>query len=173
MDTLGNKLKQLRENSGMLQKEVAEQLKISQSTYAMYEKNKREPNLENLVKIAALFNISLDWLVGLDASKENTKELTVREFLRLFFKLTSSKGMYTHSFLHDGGHGERKIIHIFLNDVFNKTMDSYSNLLEMYNNGQIDYHLLSLWLEDEISKYPDILLSEYTEPDTAQEPLPF
>ncbi len=57
-------LKQQREKSGYTQKQVAELLKIAPRSYQRYELGEREPNIETLIQIANLFNISLDNLVG-------------------------------------------------------------------------------------------------------------
>lgn len=57
-------LKRQREISGYTQKQVAELLKIAPRSYQRYELGEREPNIETLIEIANLFNISLDDLVG-------------------------------------------------------------------------------------------------------------
>jgi transcriptional regulator with XRE-family HTH domain len=62
--TFNECLKHQREISGYTQKQVAELLKIAPRSYQRYELGEREPNIETLVQIANLFNISLDDLVG-------------------------------------------------------------------------------------------------------------
>ena len=59
----GRKLKSLRENNGLLQKELADKLNISPSTIGMYEQNRREPDNETLKKIAEYFKVSTDYLL--------------------------------------------------------------------------------------------------------------
>lgn len=66
---LGNRISILREKRGISQSRLADELHISQSTLAMYEKNKRTPNVEMLNKFADYFNVSIDYLVGRDDSK--------------------------------------------------------------------------------------------------------
>lgn len=63
-NTLADRLKELRKEKGMTQKEVAEKINISQSAYAFYETAKKEPKIETLKKIADLFKVSLDYLTG-------------------------------------------------------------------------------------------------------------
>ncbi len=62
--TFNECLKHQREISGYTQKQVAELLKIAPRSYQRYELGEREPNIETLIQIANLFNISLDDLVG-------------------------------------------------------------------------------------------------------------
>jgi transcriptional regulator with XRE-family HTH domain len=69
-----SRLKKAREDYGLTQVETSELLKIGQSTLAKYETGKREPDLETLVKIGLLFDVSIDWLIGL-TSKGNTDHL--------------------------------------------------------------------------------------------------
>lgn len=62
---LGQRLKGLREEAGMTQKEVAAKLGINSVTYLHYEKSQRQPSLSMLADMAKLFDISVDYLLGL------------------------------------------------------------------------------------------------------------
>jgi len=62
-----SRLKRAREYIGITQKEAATALKISQQTYGNYEVGKREPGLEMLVMLSKLFDVSIEWLVGLSS----------------------------------------------------------------------------------------------------------
>ena len=62
---LGKRLKELREERGWTQKQLAEQLHLHSVTYLHYEKGQREPPLAVLVEMAILFNVSCDYLLGL------------------------------------------------------------------------------------------------------------
>ena len=57
-------LMELRKLNNLTQKQVAKQLGISQPSYIRYENGKAEPSLENLVKLADLFDVSIDYLCG-------------------------------------------------------------------------------------------------------------
>lgn len=52
---LGCRIKQLRENAGLNQNELAKHISVSSSAIGMYETGKREPNNEILLKIANFF----------------------------------------------------------------------------------------------------------------------
>lgn len=49
---------------GFTQREMAEKLRISQPSYVRYENGTSEPTQENLVKIADIFDVSVDYLLG-------------------------------------------------------------------------------------------------------------
>ena len=56
------KLKELREQTGLSQYEIAPLLGIGRATYANYEIEKTQPTIETLCKIADYFGVSLDYL---------------------------------------------------------------------------------------------------------------
>lgn len=64
MSVFAEQLKTLRKINGLIQKELAEKLKIKQNSYSDWENGKSEPNIEMLVRIADYFDVSLDYLMG-------------------------------------------------------------------------------------------------------------
>ncbi|MCQ2387885.1 MAG: helix-turn-helix transcriptional regulator [Clostridia bacterium] len=64
MNIFINNLVFLRKQNNLTQREVANYLSISQPSYIRYEKGTSQPNLENLVKLADLFDVSVDFLLG-------------------------------------------------------------------------------------------------------------
>lgn len=61
------KLKEFRVLKGLSRKEVADSLNISVNSIEKYENEKAEPNIANLIKLAKLFGVSVDTLIGNDA----------------------------------------------------------------------------------------------------------
>lgn len=58
-------LKDLRKENGYSQKQIAEKLCISQQTYSDYENGKTEPTPDTLIKIGKIYNVSVDYLLGI------------------------------------------------------------------------------------------------------------
>ena len=81
------RLKNLRKEAGFTQVDVASKLGISQPAYASWERGVKKPTQENLVKIAQIFNVSIDYLVG--NSEEKLDEL---DNIELLFRM-NSKGL--------------------------------------------------------------------------------
>ena len=63
--TLGKRLKELRLEKNLTQKEVADALKINAVTYLHYEKEQREPPLKLLAEMAAFYDVTVDYLLGI------------------------------------------------------------------------------------------------------------
>ena len=58
------RLKLLRKERGLKQREMAEQLGLALSSYQCYEYAHRFPDFHGLIAIADFFDVSLDYLVG-------------------------------------------------------------------------------------------------------------
>jgi len=61
---IGGSLKECRKKANLKQKDVADKLGIKQQTYSGYESGKHEPEMETVIKLAELFNTSIDKLLG-------------------------------------------------------------------------------------------------------------
>lgn len=64
MRTFGECLRQLRKENKLTQKDLAEKLGLAQTTIANYEKDIRFPDQNILNKIADIFKVSIDYLLG-------------------------------------------------------------------------------------------------------------
>ena len=58
------RLKELRKSRGISQLRLATQLHTTQNTISRYETGEREPGIDELIKIADYFNVSVDYLIG-------------------------------------------------------------------------------------------------------------
>lgn len=65
-----DRLKKLRAERGWTQAELAGQLGVSPSAVGMYEQGRREPDSVLLSKLASLFQVSTDYLLGHDGSQD-------------------------------------------------------------------------------------------------------
>ena len=83
------RLKNLRKQAHLTQTDVAEKLGISQQAYASWERGIKKPTQDNLVKIAQILNVSIDYLVG--NSDEGVKEDEL-DNVELLFRM-NSKGL--------------------------------------------------------------------------------
>lgn len=64
------RLKELRKERGLYQKDIANYLGVDRTTYVKYETGASEPDTVTLSKLADFFNVSLDYLVGRDDVEE-------------------------------------------------------------------------------------------------------
>lgn len=64
MSVFAERLKELRKDKGLTQKELGEDLGMTQSNYQKWEGEKSSPSGDTLVRFANYFNVSIDYLVG-------------------------------------------------------------------------------------------------------------
>lgn len=81
------RLKELRKQAHLTQVELAKRLGIGQSSYADWERGKKNPTQENLIKLAQILNVSVDYLVG--NSDEHLKEDEL-DNVELLFRMNSN-----------------------------------------------------------------------------------
>ena len=73
-----NRLKLLRKERGLLQKDVAEHLNVAVSTYSYWENGKFEPDQESLSKLADFFGVSADYLLGRNEKSSHAEQESVK-----------------------------------------------------------------------------------------------
>lgn len=66
METFGEKLKYLRLEKGLGQIQLAKELNVGKTIISLWEQGKRMPTLPRLVVIAQFFNVTIDYLAGLE-----------------------------------------------------------------------------------------------------------
>ena len=66
METFGDRLRALRKEAGIGQIELAKKLNVGKSIISLWETNQCEPTLSKLILISKFFNVSIDYLAGLE-----------------------------------------------------------------------------------------------------------
>ncbi len=65
------RVRELREDHDLKQRELAEYLDIKQTTYSKYELGKIDIPIDALIKLADYYQVTLDYLVGREVPKKN------------------------------------------------------------------------------------------------------
>lgn len=60
-----NRIKELREDRDITQREVAEYLQVAQNTYCNYENGVREIPIELLIRLSRFYEVNVEYLLGL------------------------------------------------------------------------------------------------------------
>ena len=58
------RIRDMREDRDLTQKQIAEYLMCDQSLYSKYERGEREIPLSLMIKLADFYNVNIDYLVG-------------------------------------------------------------------------------------------------------------
>lgn len=92
-------LRQLREEKGLYQKELAVYLNVSVGTISNYENGVHQPDLDTLIRLSEFYGVTSDYLLGLTAypyrpdtlSKFITKSYSMPRFFSLLQHLSGSE----------------------------------------------------------------------------------
>ena len=82
---LGKKIKQLRKFSGMTQEQLAEKLNISRQALSKWENGTSMPDVESVVRISMLFQISLEELLIKEEKyvEESKTQITLEDLTQI------------------------------------------------------------------------------------------
>ena len=124
MAFLGENLKKIRQEHKLTQIELANMLGISQKSYSHWETQKTEPTLENVVKLANIFNTTTDYFLG--NIKNWTKEERDSFKFAILFEVISKNDMVGLFKLRDDlvtknhlDEEEQEIMNTLFKEVFN------------------------------------------------------
>lgn len=146
MSIFSDKLTKYRKEQGFTQQEIADKIGINRGSYSNWENGKREPTLENVVKLAKLFKTTTDELLGQtiyqrvdhivfldDFDVSNIKDFTKEDLNKLkfaiMFEITTSKVKALN--LKDDliiKYKLDKIERYILNTIFNEVQDEMNEL---------------------------------------------
>lgn len=92
----GRKLRKLRKDNNLTQKQLADKLEITKATVSAYETNTKYPSIEVLIKISNIFNVSSDYLLGLSEKTEfqnsnltDEQNIIIEEIIKQFIYLNN------------------------------------------------------------------------------------
>lgn len=92
----GRKLRKLRKDNNLTQKQLADKLEITKATVSAYETNAKYPSIEVLIKISNIFNVSSDYLLGLSEKTEfqnsnltDEQNIIIEEIIKQFIYLNN------------------------------------------------------------------------------------
>lgn len=85
-----NRLKELRTQAGLTQLQLAQRLGITKSVISFYKLSERAPSPDVLIRLAQIFHVSTDYLLGLD--RKETLDITDlnKEDIAILRALTNS-----------------------------------------------------------------------------------
>lgn len=167
---IGDKIKKLRNKKKIYQQELADALSVSKSTVAMWETNRREPDIETIKKIAAFFNCSISYLLSdkikFDFSPHDIEESIIKcpicdydcvhfiKILSVDFGNDKSDGIAI-EFQGECGHKFYYIFETYKGNTFFVQADKHCN--EKYNNKiyfeSAPINLGELWNNDGSDKF--------------------
>lgn len=72
------RLKDLRTEKNLSQKELAKKIDVSDGTICFWENGTNEPKLTYIKKLALLFDVTSDYLIGIENNEEYSEEFEIK-----------------------------------------------------------------------------------------------
>ena len=103
MERQANRIKDLRDEKNMTQIRLSTELEVSQETVSAYEIGKHHPSVKSLMRMAELFNASMDYIMGISPVRypilENGLPDCDVKFLLLYRKLGNLQKEKAYSYM--------------------------------------------------------------------------
>lgn len=88
----GSRLRDLRNEKKLTQDDLGKMLNVSGKTIGAWERDSRQPNIEAINKIASIFNVSTDYLLGNPEKISNTKTADIEDLDKMIDNARSFGG---------------------------------------------------------------------------------
>ncbi len=160
---VGEKLKTARVNAKISQKNMAEQLELTNSTYSNYENGYSDPPVEVLLGFCKIIDITLDELLGMKVEQAtNTKIRTFAELISILIDL-DKRGMNIVGTTTYSEEDNQLIAHLTL-DISNAQLATFiPNWNKVYKNlasGLMNKDDYRIWLNDTLRIF-NVAIDDY------------
>lgn len=147
---LGDRLKLLREQMKLTQKEFSELVGCTSATLSAYENGSKSPSLKIVKNIAEKTKVSIDWLCGLSDNQSNSLKLdTYEDIIDLFLQLEKKVELNTIFFKT----WPPMAIIGFDNEDLSEFMYDWARIKELYDRKVIDDSMYLPWLDAKKRQY--------------------
>lgn len=183
--TFGERLKKIRVDNNISQNELAKYLEITPSSLSYYENEVRTPPITIINKLVNRFNVSANWLLGIETSNKDLK--TYADVLAALVPILELENIWAMSInevslqeyldcINDPEDKDFTYRTANSEDVYKigvlKTVSStiigffydFQKVYSLYVNGSMPESLYKLWIDDRISKLKNMPLPG-TDPD--------
>lgn len=97
--TMGEKIQLLRKQHGMSQEELAQQLNVSRQAISKWELDCSKPDIDNIISLGELFNISTDYLLTEQQNDNKKIQENVQNNKSNILKIIESSKLYKSIFI--------------------------------------------------------------------------
>lgn len=158
LQVFANRLKELRKEKNLTQKEFAEKIGVTSAALSAYENNLKNPSIAVAKRIGEEFNVSINWLCGLTDRKSANKIFdTYTDIIDIFFDIMNIGGLNvypTENYCEDYSGYKQTMWGISFTDSYLKEfLEDWKKMRGLYVSGTIDKEVYTLWTEKTIRKY--------------------
>lgn len=136
--SIGERIKYLREKNNLSQRQLSILLNVEPATVSRYELNIRVPNIKIVKQLAMIFNVTTDYLLGIESKVEEI--LSIKDFVK---KYKENNELYFNLYIEitKGNHKKARELYeeCIKRKLINKVESSCSTYENFINNGYGNY----------------------------------
>lgn len=154
LQLFADRLKSLRSELNITQKDFADKVGITAAALSSYENNLKNPSIAVAKRISEAFNVSIDWLCGLSDKKTYNDEIeTYSDVIRLFLKLEKKLKIYVSPVLYIDLNARSLPSISFNNSKIQEFLIEWEKMKDLHDSSTIDDDVYNLWIEKTLGKY--------------------
>lgn len=145
----GERIKELRTKLKLTQRQMADELDITSASLSSYEVGGKSPTVSGAIAIATKYNVSLDWLFGLE--KDDIESITTYDEVIRF--LLSINKKIPISIQGENGGAPWKIV--LQSQKMNEFLQEWSKMQRLLSKKTIDSELYEFWIQKQLEKHDE------------------
>lgn len=156
------RLRELRQKMQLTQKDFATSVGTTSVTLSAYENNSKKPSLDIVKEIAQKYNVSIDWLCGMDSVLPSTdkKKATYSDIIKMIISIYSIEDLEVELSSEPSDKAKTFVDETkelgclkFNNSQITGFMSEWKDMLNLVERGTITPHLYELWINDQLERY--------------------
>lgn len=155
-ELFSKRLKEVRKDMNLTQKQFAEKIGFTQATLSAYENNPKSPSLDIVIDIAEKCNASLDWLCGLSDQKNKDKEICTKgDIIEKILDISKVTDMSPEVDVNPFTEEPVGVIKLYDKNICT-FIQKWVDMKRLYDDGTIEAELYDLWIKNQIETYNSI-----------------
>lgn len=150
LELFSKRIKEVRIKLGLTQKEFAEKIGVTAAALSAYEKNLKNPSIMVAKKIANVYELSLDWLVGL--SDKESSEISYNTYTDVIYQLIEIS-LKTNLVIQVVLDIDDTGYLTFYDKGILQFIGEWEKMKLLFDNGTIDSEVYDLWIEKTLTRY--------------------
>lgn len=141
MQTIGERLREIRLEKGLSQKEASDKLHITPAMISSYEKGAKNPSIATVYQLADFYGVSIDWLCGIQEDKF-TKMRTDQDIMKFLTALNEAADFKVES------RNASNTAIVFNSKSVCAFLRDWNPIRKLYIDGVINKELYDLWINN-------------------------
>ncbi len=143
-NTVGQRIKEVRQRAGLTQALFGEKIGITGASVMNYEKGTKLPPLETVMNVARCFDVSLDWLCGIEKAK---KPFTYADAVREIIDIADMLDMRADIGIDPENTGKHLLHLVARDEAIASMLGGWIKMRQLKQDGIVDEPMYKTWVD--------------------------